>query len=163
MLRNEKGITILILTITIILMVILAGATINYGVNSLNAAKFQNFSYELQQIQGKVDSIYEKIKLGDESYIILGNEITDSEKAMNTLNMVKGINYLNILDSQRDQYYYQENFSYYRYLTEDNLENIFDITSNPADVIINFTTREVISVDGFEYEGRTYYTLSELN
>ncbi len=163
MLRNEKGITILILTITIILMVILAGATINYGVNSLNAAKFQNFSYELQQIQGKVDSIYEKIKLGDESYIILGNEITDSEKAMNTLNMVKGINYLNILDSQRDQYYYQENFSYYRYLTEDNLENIFDITSNPGDVIINFTTREVISVDGFEYEGRTYYTLSELN
>ena len=141
MLRNEKGITILILTITIILMVILAGATINYGVNSLNAAKFQNFSYELQQIQGKVDSIYEKIKLGDESYIILGNEITDSEKAMNTLNMVKGINYLNILDSQRDQYYYQENFSYYRYLTEDNLENIFDITSNPGDVIINFTTR----------------------
>ena len=122
-------------------------------VNSLNAAKFQNFSYELQQIQGKVDSIYEKIKLGDESYIILGNEITDSEKAMNTLNMVKGINYLNILDSQRDQYYYQENFSYYRYLTEDNLENIFDITSNPGDVIINFTTREVISVDGFEYEG----------
>ncbi len=163
MLRNEKGITILILTITIILMVILAGATINYGVNSLNVAKFQNFSYELQQIQGKVDSIYEKIKLGDESYIILGNEITDSEKAMNTLNMVKGINYLNILDSQRDQYYYQENFSYYRYLTEDNLENIFDITSNPGDVIINFTTREVISVDGFEYEGRTYYTLSELN
>ena len=163
MLRNEKGITILILTITIILMVILAGATINYGVNSLNAAKFQNFSYELQQIQGKVDSIYEKIKLGDESYIILGNEIKKKKKAMNTLNMVKGINYLNILDSQRDQYYYQENFSYYRYLTEDNLENIFDITSNPGDVIINFTTREVISVDGFEYEGRTYYTLSELN
>lgn len=163
MLKNEKGITLLILVITILLMIILAGATINYGVNSLNTVKLQNFSYELQQIQGKVDSIYEKIKLGDESYIILGNEITDSEKAMNTLNMVKGINYLNILDSQRDQYYYQENFSYYRYLTERELENLFDITSNPGDVIINFTTREVISVDGFEYEGRTYYTLSELN
>ena len=161
--KNEKGITMIVLVITVLLMVILAGATINYGVNSLNVTKLQNFSYELQQIQGKVDSIYEKIKLGDEEYIILGNEITDSEKAVETLKNVKGINYSNILDSQREEYYYQDNFSYYRYLTQRDLENIFDITSNPGDVIINFTTTEVISVNGFNYDGRTYYTLSQLN
>ena len=43
MLRNEKGITILILTITIILMVILAGATINYGGKFAKCCKIPKF------------------------------------------------------------------------------------------------------------------------
>lgn len=161
--KNDRGITLLVLAITVLIMAILVGATINYGVNSLSTAKLQNFSYEMQQIQGKVDSIYEKIKLGEESYIILGNNITESEDALTTLKLVKGINYSNILDSQREQYYYQDTFTYYRYLTESDLENLLDITSNPGDMIINFYTREVISVQGVVYDGVTYYTLSQLN
>ncbi len=163
MLKNEKGITLIVLVITVLLMLILAGTTINYGINSLSTVQLQNFSYELQQIQGKVDSIYEKIKLGDESYIILGDEITASTEAMNTLKLIKGIDYSNMLDSQKDKYYYQGQFTYYRYLSESDLENLLDITSSPGDVIINFSTREVISVQGFAYKGRTYYTLNEVN
>lgn len=160
--RNEKGITMVILIITVVLMAILAAVAIKTGGNSLDTVKLQNFNYEMQQIQGKVDAIYEKIKLGNEDYIILGNQITDSEEAMNTLKNVKGINYSGLLDSQREEYYYQDNFTYYRYLTQNDLENLFDITSEPGDMIINFTTREVISVKGFVYQGRTYHTLSDM-
>ncbi|MCI9365459.1 MAG: hypothetical protein HFJ54_02320 [Clostridia bacterium] len=45
----------------------------------------------------------------------------------------------------------------YRYFTEEDLEKDLDITSKPGDVIINFTTKEVISVNGFKYEGKIYY------
>lgn len=161
--RKEKGITLLALVITIVLILILLGATVNYGVNSLNSIKLQNFKYELDQIQGKVDTIYEKIKLGnEEEYILLGSELTDSEEAQNTLNMIKGIDYSNILDSQREKYYYQDQFTYYRYFTQSELQSVFDITSRPGDMIINFKTKEVISVKGFTYDGRTYYTSDEM-
>lgn len=161
--KNEKGITLIVLIITIVLMIIIAGTAISYGGDSLKAVKLQNFRYELEQVQGKVDTIFEKIKLGSEEYILLGNEITESEEAMNTLTIAKDINYSNILDTERDKYYYQDNFSYYRYLTQSDIQEIFNITSKPGDMIINFKTREVISVEGFEYDGRTYYTLDELN
>lgn len=160
--RSEKGITMIVLIITVLLMAILATVMINSGGNSLETVKLQNFNYEMQQVQGKVDALYEKIKLGNEEYIILGNQITDSQEAMDTLKNVKGINYSGILDSQREEYYYQDNFTYYRYLTQNDLKNLFDITSEPGDMIINFKTREVISVKGFVYEGRTYHTLNDM-
>lgn len=160
--KRESGITMFALLITIVLMGILITATVNYGVNSLDTVKFQNFRYELEQVQGKVDTIYEKIKLGETDYLIRGSNITDNEKAKNTLEMVRGINYSNILESQRDNYYYEDVFTYYRYLTQYEVQNLFGISSEPGDMIINFKTREVISVDGFTFDGITYYSLSDM-
>lgn len=160
--RSEKGITMMVLIITVLLMAILATVMINAGGNSLETVKLQNFNYEMQQVQGKVDALYEKIKLGDEEYIILGNDITESPEAMETLKNVRNINYSGLLDSQREEYYYHNSFTYYRYLTQADIQDLFDITSEPGDMIINFKTRDVISVKGFVYEGKTYHTLNEM-
>lgn len=165
--KNENGITLLILAIMIVVMLILATATIQYGSNSLEGVRFQSFNIELQQIQGKVDKIYEKIKLADDNekdkYITLGNNITESTKAMETLKKVKGINYaVNMTDKEKEKYYYEDVFTVYRYLPEAQLKKALDITSSPGSVIINFQTREVISIDGYEYQGKTYYTLNDI-
>lgn len=161
--KNERGITLLILVITIIIMVILLSVSVEYGVGSLGVTRFQNFSYELQQIQGKVDTIYEKVKLGNEKYITIGSNVTDNKEAVNTLEKVKDINYSNIMEEEIEKYYYEyPSVTYYRYLTQKDLKDNLDITSEPGDVIINFRTREVISVKGFEYEGKTYYTLDDI-
>ena len=160
--KKEVGITMVALIITILLMVILITATVNYGVNSLNSIKFQNFKYELEQVQGKVDTIYEKIKLGETDYFMIGANVTDNEEAENVLQMTRGINYSNILDSQKDNYYYQEVYTYYRYLTQYEIQDLLDISSEPGDMIINFKTRDVISVQGFTFDERTYYSLSQM-
>lgn len=160
--KKETGITMVALIITIVLMIILITATVNYGVNSLNTIKFQNFKYELEQVQGKVDTIYEKIKLGDESYFTLGSNVTDYPEVENTLQIARGINYSNILESQKDNYYYKEIYTYYRYLTQYEVQSLLDISSEPGDMIINFKTRDVISVQGFTFDDRTYYSLNEL-
>jgi len=107
-LKNEKGITLTILAVTIIIMVILAGTVMTYGTNSLNASKMKNFSYEMQQIQGKVDTLHEKIKIGNEEYIILGRDITQSGRAMNTLKKVKEIDYASITDVKNSEYYTED-------------------------------------------------------
>ncbi len=160
--RKEVGITMVALIITILLMVILITATVNYGVNSLSTIKFQNFKYELEQVQGKVDTIYEKIKLGETDYFMIGANVTDNEEAENVLQMTRGINYSNILDSQKDNYYYQDVYTYYRYLTQYEIQDLLDISSEPGDMLINFKTRDVISVQGFTFDERTYYSLSQM-
>ncbi len=159
--KRENGVTIAILVIMVILMSILAMATINYGTNSLDAVKFQNFKYEMEQIQGKVDAIYEKIKLGDEKYIILGGELTSSEEAIHTIRMLKGVDYNNVPDALRDDFYHEDSTSY-RFFTQKQVQTLFNITSEPGDMIINFLTREVISVKGFTYKDIVYYTLDDM-
>ncbi|MCI9365458.1 MAG: hypothetical protein HFJ54_02315 [Clostridia bacterium] len=106
--REEKGITLAVLAVTIIIMIILSGAIITYGSNSLNTTKLKNFSYEMQQIQGKVDALYEKIKLGNDDILLLGRDITQSARAMETLKKVKNIDYLSITDISASEHYTDE-------------------------------------------------------
>lgn len=162
---NDKGITLIALIITVLLTIILAAVTINYGMDSYDIVKLQNFKYELQQIQGKVDTIYEKIKLASEeektNYITLGDNITQLQTAVNVLNTLTEIDYSDMTEEEREEYYYQDEYTTYRYLSESDIQEELDISSNPGDMIINFLTREVISVNGIEYEGKTYYRLSD--
>lgn len=169
MLKNENGITLLALIITVIIMIILVSAGIRYGGTSLSEIKLQNFSYELQQIQGRVDAIYEKMSMEDNpSYItlnddILGLSIINSSSAMDTLDNVKGIDYS--IASKNDEKLFNQDEgkeSYYRYFSKDDLESTLDIKNASQDVIINFKTREVISVKGQTYNDKTYYRLQDI-
>ncbi len=70
--KNEKGITLITLIVTILLMVILVSVAIQSGGGSVKEVEFQNFSYELQQIQGRVDTIHEKMKVaGNPNFVEL--------------------------------------------------------------------------------------------
>lgn len=156
---NEKGITMIALVVTIMVMIILTAAVINFGGESYKSVEFQSFNYELEQVQGKVDVIYEKIKLGETNYITLGNDITDSSKAVETLKIVTGIDYENIPAVDVDKFYYNGEYTTYRYFTEDEIREQFDISSTPGSMIINFLTRDVISVNGFKVDDNsTVYT-----
>lgn len=167
--RNEKGITLLILIITVIIMLILIGAGIKYGSTSLQEVKLRNFSYELQQIQGRVDSIYEKMKnevRPDYVHLdgkLLGVNIGYSAQAVETLKNVRGINY-NGANGSDENLYHEGNGrdAYYRYFSAKELEQKLDIKHIKQDVIINFKTREVISVKGQECNERTYYRLDDM-
>lgn len=54
-------------------MIILASAGIRYGENSISEINLQKFSYEMQQVQGRVDTIYEKMSMENNSdYVHLG-------------------------------------------------------------------------------------------
>lgn len=162
---NEKGITLIVLIVSVLMLAILASAAINYGTNSLREIKFQNFSYELQQIQGRVDAIYEKMKMENEpNYIELngikmGANITASGNAVETLQKVKGINYKELIAQSDKNLYPISGITIYRYFSKTDLERFLDIRDPEIEVIINFKTREVISVDGFEYDERLYYRL----
>lgn len=162
--KEEKGITLITLAITVLIMIILLGAGIRYGSNSYSEVKLQNFSYEMQQIQGRVDTIHEKMSMVENTpnYIFLDNEqmgvnIAYSNAALKTLKDVKNIDYLSSeLQTNEELYnklYFKytsgsntQAYSYYRYFSASELESKLDLKNPKNDVIINFKTREVISV-----------------
>lgn len=161
--KTEHGITLIVLITTVVLMITLAAVAINAGYDSIESTKLQAFNYELQQVQCKVDAIHEKIKNGDMSYIILGSNITENSRALATLKAVTGMDYNNIPSNERENYYYNETYTTYRYVSQRTLMDYLDISSDAGDMIINFITREVISVDGFTYKGTTYYRLGDFS
>ena len=165
--KSEKGITLIALLLTVLLMIILAGAAITYGGNSAKEVELQNFSYALQQIQGKVDTIYEKMSMDKNStYTALdgknmGVSVVLSDEAHKTLKKITGYDYYASGSSSNPDLYHNGNGTdaYYRYFSKSDLDRILDIKNSKIDVIINFKTREVISVKGQVREERTYYHL----
>jgi hypothetical protein len=169
-LRKEKGITLIVLIITIIIMLILIGAGIQTGTTSVSEIKLQNFSYELQQVHGKVDGIYQRMIMEDNTnYVLLGGKpigqnmtASGAEEARRILKEIRGIEYK--LSAQGDENLYVPGTSYttYRYFSKNDLNRYLDIRNSKRDMIINFKTKDIISVQGEVYDGIEYHRLEEL-
>lgn len=77
--KSEKGITLISLMITIIVMLIIAGVATYSGMESVNTAKRTAFISEMEMIQAKVNIIYEKRKTSDKEiqyYDGIGQDIS---------------------------------------------------------------------------------------
>ena len=60
--RNEKGITLIALTITIIILIILASITTYSGISTIKSSKLNKFKQELEIMQSQVNVLYEKYR-----------------------------------------------------------------------------------------------------
>ncbi len=143
--KNTSGITLLSLVITIIVLIIITGVAVSAGISSIKSAKMTSFMTELEMIQEKVNTIYEKRKLNEEDiayYSSLGQDISvvDSSKLVNVLNEISKEGY--------------------RYFSKEDLRKL-DLDNVSQDVIINFETRDVASVGGLLVEDKICYRLTD--
>lgn len=165
--KNEKGITLIALVITVIVMMVLIVTGITYGSYSVSEVKLQNFAYELQQIQGKVEYIYQKMILEEGTTYtrlngeILGVNIGYSDDALDILKEIRGIDYRDTTLQTKEEFYPETGISLYRYFSKAELEKTLDIKNAQHAVIINFKTREVISVDGVVCDDIEYHRLQD--
>ena len=147
--KQEKGITLVALVITVLVMSILAGTAISSGRSIIDSNKVMAFIQELKIVQSEVNVIVEKQKQGDTSYDAIGIEISrlDTETMTKLVKgPLKGKTAEEIID-----------FKYYRVsdLQQMGIENV----NQP--VLINLKTREVISVNGIEDAGKMCYKLED--
>ena len=81
--KSQKGITLVSLVVTIVIMAILAGVATYTGMESIQETKRTTFISELEMIQAKVNTIYEKIKVNDQDRIYytdtIGQDVTQLE------------------------------------------------------------------------------------
>lgn len=82
-------------------------------------------------------------------------------EAVEILYAIRNIDYNTI--NQNDNKYYIGTYSYYRYFSKSELEDKLDIKNPTQSVIINFKTREVISVEGEVHDGIEYHRLEDMH
>ncbi len=145
--RKEKGITLIALTITIIILLILASVSTYSGISTVKSSKLNKYKQGLEIMQSQVNLLYEKysreIEGGQE--IEIGEELTNSEEENNAFT---GAN--------------ETDKAGYRLFTKETLEEL-GIDGIEKEYLVNIAKRQVISLEPFEQDGEVYYTLAQLS
>lgn len=144
--KKENGITLVTLVIGIIILLILASIATTAGLDSIRTAKKTSMITELEMIQEKVNTIYEKRKLNQ-------NDVTYYNSLGQDISVVNS----NIITQILGQIPKEG----YRYFSAENLKQL-DLDNISQDVIINFDTRDVLSMTGITVNDTIYYRLTDM-
>lgn len=161
--KENKGITLVALTITIIVLLIIAGIAIYSGNDIIKNAKLESLKTNMLLIQAKAKEYCEEasFKLGTE-------ENPSDEKISNAKNSLKGKEQntdipLDITkDAGKKEYIYKLETSNLRDMGINGVES--DDNNGYYFVKYNLTdvTVEVYNTKGFTKDGETYYSLTKL-
>ena len=86
--RNDKGITMLVLVITIVILVILTGVSINTGYSVLRDIRVGRIISNMVLVKAKVETIYEEYQFSGDEKDLVGEknknipELSEAEKSM---------------------------------------------------------------------------------
>ena len=142
--KNDKGITLIVLIITIIVMVILVGLTVNNGFETLYSSQLKGFYTHLEIVQKKVDEIVSTRK----DYKTLGSSLTSAQTTkLNNILALEGA-HLTVSSSS------------FRYFTISQLESVLGLSEMKYNVFVDFDNRIVIAEEGKKINGKMYYILN---
>ena len=146
--KSQKGITLVMLVITIIVIIIIAGITVSVGGNIIEKAKFQNLNTNMLLIQAKTKSISEDSKFSKDTSKLIGQKVSEisGDPKIEKLRSKNAIEDL-------DQYYM---------LSQEDLNSIgLEKITIDDGYLVNYDTEEIVYVKGIKANKNTYYRLSE--
>ena len=141
--KSNKGITLITAIIAIIVMLILVGVGTNAGINMYREARKEEFINQMQLIQAKVDEL-----VNSKETALLGQQVNSQNKT--TL--------LEAYNNDEIQNNTDEYFNSFKLFSETNLKDQLELENIEEPILINFSTREVVSTKGLKYKNKTYYT-----
>ena len=166
--KNNKGVTLMMLVITIIVLIILVGITSSTSYDVLNSAKLEVFTTELKMMQEQVNMLYQKLQTGDgtiqingETYKIIPSGEGEEDILGIELNESLDIDYKTALEGALKKEINEEDINKYRYYDKETIENL-NLQGIDQEFLVDVETKTVISLTGFENEGKKYYTLEQL-
>ena len=149
--NNEKGITLISLIITAIIMIILATVTITTS-NIIETERIQSLTSNMLLIQAKVRIINERVSFNGDTSIYVGRKLKDE---VNKSSISNGVLTLAELESEYFYVYDRET------LDSIGLEGIK--LSNNEVYIVNYQECDIICPTGVKNEnGQMVYRLSEI-
>ena len=143
--KDNRGITLIVLITTVILMLILLSVGTYSGIDAYKTARVNKFVTQMQLLQAKIDDLYD-----DEIETMKLSEITTNEQR-NTITVAFAN--LEITTSNTDSF---------KVFTKEQILNYLEIDNAENDILVNFETREILDTVGIEYKGKTYYTQYKL-
>lgn len=144
---SSNGITLIALIITVIILLILISVSTYTGLESYGRAERTEFVSRMQLIQAKIDDLVRKKDFDFNKY---GKDISDTKQSSI---ITKARENKEILEAAKTDKF--------RYFSKENLKDQLDIDIED-EIIVNFSTREVISLTGVRYKGKIYYTQYKL-
>ena len=148
--ENNRGITIIALIVTIIIMIILASVTIEFGTGEIQRAKLEDIKTTMLLIKGRAKIVAEKESFG-ESYDNTGMVKLADATSYNISNLQ---NIFNSLGDTSNLYIWEQT-------AMDN--NNIDVEITTEDFfVVDYSTGEVYYSLGYTYEGNTYYSLTDM-
>ena len=177
--EKNNGITMVALVITVIILLILSGISINAGSNIITKSKLENIKTDMMLIKVKGKEYVENanFNLGTNFKTIATDENEKNTRLENAKTKLKGTEIENIenLDSKlsitSDKFKEEkENMIYYYKLSTQDLEDmgIENVKSDEknGEYIIKYDIKnieiEIYNTQGFKNEDKYYYSLSEL-
>lgn len=147
--KNQKGITIVSLIITIILLLIISGITVYIGTGVIKQATLQTVNTNMMLIQAKTKTIAEQAKFNNNQDNYKGTVLSDVSGNKKIDKLIE----TGIIEDKSKHYLLSKDD-----LVSMGLEKI-DIEDG---YIVNYETEEVIYVKGYENEGVTYHKLNDM-
>lgn len=142
--NNNKGITLVALIITIIVIIILASISIYYGLtNNTDRAVETKVIYEVNEVLDAVSSRALLNKLNHDYYVLVG------DNSFGTATNEDGISY-------------NSNDGWYIVNSKEQFDEL-GITNATGEYIVNYKTGQVVSQKAIMYNGTEYYSLNQLN
>ena len=154
--KEQKGITLIALVITIVVLLIIASISISSGTESIDKTRLQGFYTQLEIVQKRADDI----ATTNETYIDSeGNTIYLKEQGTDYENL--GGDQQNTLKAiiQSEGSDLNLNVENFRYFTSEQLNSILDLSDIEYNVFIDFRNRVVIAENGITANGATYHML----
>ena len=179
--KNEKGITMVALVLTIIVMALLSALVIRIGTNELKNAELQDIVTNMLLIKSKVKIGIEELKFQTANL----DKINDAEKIEQIKNQIKNsdeyvigtkiTNETPVMLTQLSDYLVDTtNYEWY-YLTDEDLQKMgfYDLKNikedaDDVDKIYLYgyseitSNIEIVYTYGYEYKGKEYFKLSDL-
>lgn len=140
--RNKKGISLITLIITIVVLIILAGISIFIGYEySINKANFAKIYNEMKEVSNAVKERGLENRLDNVSYPFVGKKLTEDDSIE-----VNGVIY-------GDEYYL---------VTGQEISSSLGVKNVTRDYVVNYSTGEVISKNPIYLDEKPLYTLDEV-
>lgn len=168
--KNTKGITLVSLVITIVVLLILSSIATYSGINVINSSKLTAFTTELKIMQTQVNAIYQKYKDNDtieiDGTIYYGEAESNKQDTTNKTMLDIGQELTGDIKEQADKIFTLDasevvSSEGYQYWSKELIKQL-GIEGIEQDFFVNLEKRSVVSYQGFKYEGKMYYTLSQL-
>ena len=123
--KNQKGITLVALIITVVVLLIITAVSINFGTDSLDDTRLRGFYAELEIVQKRVDDI----ATTNETYVLPDGDITTTVYLKDTGT---------VLTEEQKSFITGLKFdpTNFKYFTSEQLETILDISGIEQDVFL---------------------------
>ena len=155
--KNNKGITLITLSITIFILLLLSSTLILSTRDTYSIIKLQKFISKMKIIQAKVDEVSENDNYEPPEELKMDENKPSFQWEYNR--------FLDILEKLKEDgaLSEEEDLNDYYCFNSDALKQELGLKDIDLTVIINFDTRKVISANGVEVDGKTYYSQYDID